>query len=75
MFTLVLIGVIAAITSNVLFFMFYQKDIASKDAIYTLWIKHFPYARMAVPWVACIVNYKFFKMFYSGFFGLEIATA
>ena len=70
-----MIAVIAAITSNVLFFMFYQKDIAQKDMIYKDWINHFPQARLAIPWVSCIVNYKFFKMFYSGFFGLEIADA
>ena len=57
------------------FYYYYKRDIYGKDSIYKKWIEFFP--KMKTGLNVCIIglNFKCFKMSYSGFFGLESTQA
>jgi len=64
-------GLAFMIASNVIFFLYYRRDILAKDEKFGAWIKYFPRMQKVMPIVCLILNFKCFKMFYGGFFGLE----
>jgi hypothetical protein len=70
-----IIGLAAMITANVIFFLYYRRDIAAKDEKFGAWIKYFPRMQRFMPIMCLLLNFKCFKMFYGGFFGLETFQA
>jgi hypothetical protein len=69
------VGLATMIASNVIFFLYYRKDVLAKDEKFAAWIKYFPRMQKFAPVICLLLNFKCFKMFYGGFFGLETFQA
>jgi len=66
-----IVGLVTMVISNVVFVVFYRKQIATSDAVFMKWISFFPRTQKILPWICLLLNFKCAKMLYSGFFGLE----
>lgn len=68
------VGTSALLTANVLFVVYYQRDILAIDTTYSKWLYFFPKTKgLIVP--CCLINFKCMKILYSGFYGLESSMA
>jgi len=70
-----LIGLLALLATNILFTAYYRQQIVVKDQVFVKWIHFFPKTQTWLPILILLVNFKFSKMFYSGFYGLESTMA
>ena len=72
---LCLIGFLSLIATNILFTAYYRQQTLVKDQVFVKWIHFFPKTQTWLPLLALLVNFKFSKMLYSGFYGLESTMA
>ena len=70
-----LIGLFGLIATNILFLSYFKSRIVVNDKVFVKWLHFFPKTRFWLPIVCLLVNFKFGKMFYSGFYGLESTMA
>ena len=70
-FILSLVSVLMLMTSNIAFYLMYKKEVLASDQIFNKWTRLFPKTQKYLQIFALIVNFKAFKLVYSGFFGLE----
>ena len=70
-----LIGFCSLLAANILFTAYYRQQILVKDQVFVKWIHFFPKTQTWLPLLILLVNFKFSKMFYSGFYGLESTMA
>jgi hypothetical protein len=68
------IALIMLITSNVIFYVIYKKEIIN-DQAYAKWCRMYPKTEKYVVLLTLLVNFKSIKMIYSGFYGLESCLA
>ena len=69
------IGALSLIISNIVFVIYYKKDIVGKDVVFEKWLHFFPRTRKLLPVLICLLNFKSAKMLYSGFYGMESCMA
>lgn len=70
-----LIGLFGLLATNILFLSFYKSKILGVDKVFSKWLHFFPKTGFWLPFVCLTLNFKFGKMFYSGFYGLESTMA
>jgi hypothetical protein len=63
------------IVSNIVFTIYYIRDIYGKDKVLAKWLFFFPKTQKLIPAACLFVNFKCSKILYSGFFGLESSMA
>lgn len=68
------IGLIMLITSNVIFYVIYKKEIIN-DQAYAKWCRMYPKTEKYIVLMTLLINFKCIKMIYSGFYGLESCLA
>ncbi len=68
------IAFIMLITSNVIFYVIYKKEIIN-DQAYAKWCRMYPKTEKYVVLLTLLVNFKSIKIIYSGFYGLESCLA
>jgi hypothetical protein len=69
-FGLCFVACIMLVTSNVIFFVIYKKDIMN-DETFSKWTRLFPKSQKLLTMASVFNNFKTIKFLYSGFFGLE----
>jgi hypothetical protein len=69
------IGFLGLIATNILFLAYFRQQITVKDQVFVKWLHFFPKTKTWLPILILLCNFKFGKMFYSGFFGLESTLA
>ena len=74
-FALSLVALVCLMTSNIVFYVIYKKDIVTKDESFGKWCRMFPKTTKYVPLIILCINFKAVKFYYSGFFGLESCIA
>jgi hypothetical protein len=70
-----LVGTLMLIVSNVVFTIYYKRAVYDKDQVFSKWLFFFPKTKKFIPLVALCINFKFSKILYSGFYGLESSMA
>jgi hypothetical protein len=73
-FGLSMVACIMLVTSNVIFFVVYKKDIMNDETFFK-WTRLYPKSQKFLPLVSLFLNFKTIKFVYSGFFGLESCLA
>lgn len=71
----VLIGLLGLLATNILFTSYFKSRIIVNDKVFSKWLHFFPKTAFWLPFVCLTLNFKFGKMFYSGFYGLESTMA
>jgi hypothetical protein len=74
-FALTSVGLTSILIANLTFCYFYNKDIVSKDQIFSKWLYFYPKTKRLIPIVCFCLNFKCSKIIYSGFYGLESSMA
>lgn len=69
------IGFLGLIATNILFLAYFRQQITVKDQVFVKWLHFFPKTKTWLPILILLCNFKFGKMFYSGFFGLDSTMA
>jgi len=69
------IGFLGLLATNILFASYYRQQILVKDQVFVKWLHFFPKTRTWLPVLILLVNFKFARLFYSGFYGLEQTLA
>ena len=65
------VGLCGLLASNILFVAYFKQQITVKDQVFVKWLHFFPKTKTWIPLLSLLVNFKFGKMLYSGFYGLE----
>ena len=74
-FTLSSIGLASLIVSNVIFSVYFKREVASKDLVFQKWSYFYPKTKRLLPIACLLINFKCAKIVYSGLYGLESCMA
>jgi hypothetical protein len=61
-------GLLMLVSGNIGFYLFYKRRIAS-DPAYEKWTRLHPRSERYIAYLGVLVNFKCFKLLYSGFYG------
>ena len=68
------IALLMLVTSNIIFYVYYKKEIIN-DPAFAKWCRMYPKTERYILLLTLLLNFKSIKLLYSGFYGLESCLA